>query len=68
MIVTVDNVDKEWQPKNLNIRFETEKEFTQFKEMIRHCDTVPDAILDYGSKIDRDFVHDFMSMVFNTME
>ena len=62
---TGDN--KKWEPVDMNIRFETEKEYLQFKEMIRHCDTVPDAILEYGSEIDRNFVCDFMLKIYNTM-
>ncbi len=63
----VINNEKVYRPKTLSITFETEKEFWQFKEVIRHCDTVPDAIVRDGGKIDRDFVCNFMHRIFNAM-
>lgn len=57
-----------FDPTQLVIKFETQKELSQFKEMIRHCDTIPDAIIDEGAEIDRDFVHDFMSKIYNNMQ
>lgn len=63
----VDIMNTKWEPMDLKIRFETRQEFDDFKEMIRHCDTVPDAIIEYGSKIDRNRTYNLMSHIYNKM-
>jgi hypothetical protein len=68
MIVKKTPVEtKEYKPVALTITFESKKDEAQFTEMIRHCDTVPDAILAYGSKIDRGLVHDIMYSIYEEL-
>jgi hypothetical protein len=69
-VVLLTDIEKKrgFEPIVLKITFENEKEIKQFKEMVRHCDTVPEAIISYGSKIDSDFVENFMSKIYNTVD
>lgn len=67
MIVNIES-NKKWDPVDITIKFETEKEFLEFKEIVRHCDTVPDAILECGAEIDRGFVCNFMSKIYEVMD
>jgi hypothetical protein len=66
MLVNADN-GRRFRPVNVTITLETEKEFKNFTEMIRFCDSIPEMLRKEEANCDADACGNMLSAIYNKL-